>query len=49
LRTLNLIEITTMFAIITIISLLLGGIILLIPTNYTRKGDKDNRKKQKET
>jgi hypothetical protein len=45
LRTLNLIEITTMFALITIIGLLLGGIVLLIPTNYTRKGGKSDRKK----
>jgi hypothetical protein len=42
---LNLIETTTMFAIITIISLLLGGIVLLIPTSYTRKGGKGGRKK----
>jgi hypothetical protein len=36
----NLIEVTTMFAIIGTIGMVLGGIVLLIPTNFTRKSDK---------
>ena len=40
LKEMNLIEATTMFAIIGTIGMVLGGIVLLIPTNFIRKSDK---------